>query len=76
MNVDVAAGVVATETRASRNRAIAMSAEPPMTILMPTSSPITHAAVPGKPAKMMAANTRSTIPLASIQPQRPVSSRR
>src|SRR5580693_6417125 len=57
-------------------RAIATSATPPKTILMPTSSPSAHAAVPGSPAKMMPARTRSMMPLISIHSQRPDSSRR
>jgi Phage integrase, N-terminal SAM-like domain len=44
-------------------------------ILMPTSSPIAQAAVPGRPAKMIVAKIRSMMPLASIQPHRPDSSR-
>ena len=55
--------------------AMAISAVPPNTILMPTSSPIAQAAVLGSPAKIIAPSTRSTTPLASIQPQRPDSSR-
>src|SRR3984893_12739447 len=55
--------------------AIAISAEPPNTILMPTSSPIAQAAVPGRPAKMIVAKIRSMMPLASIQPHRRDSSR-
>src|SRR4029077_7329945 len=52
-------------------RAIAISAEPPKIILMPTSNPSAQAAVPGNPAKMIVARTKSMIPLASIQTQRP-----
>src|ERR1700730_10121384 len=55
--------------------AIAISAEPPNNILMPTSSPSAQAAVPGRPAKMIVAKIRSMMPLASIQPHRPDSSR-
>ena len=40
---------------------------------MPTSSPIAQAAVPGRPIKIKVARMRSTMPLASIQPQRPES---
>ena len=53
--------------------AIAISAAPPNTILMPTRRPSAQTAVPGSPAKMMAARMRSMMPLTSIQPQRPVS---
>src|ERR1019366_10355858 len=55
--------------------AIAISAQPPNNILMPTSSPIAQAAVPGRPARMIAAKIKSMMPLASIQPHRPESSR-
>ena len=58
------------------HEAIAMRAEPPEnTILMPTRTPIAQAAVPGSPAKMTAARIRSTMPLASMKPQRPDNSR-
>jgi hypothetical protein len=39
--------------------AIAISAEPPNTTLMPTSSPIAQAAVPGRPVRMIVAKIRS-----------------
>ena len=52
-----------------------INAAPPNSILMPTRSPIAQAAVPGRPAMMTAASTRSTIPLASIRPHSPDSSR-
>src|SRR6202022_112688 len=55
--------------------AIAISAEPPNTILMPTSSPSAQAAVPGRPVRMIVAKIRSMMPLASIQPHCPDSSR-
>ena len=69
------AGAVEREPISRACRAIAISAEPPNTILMPTSSPIAQAAVPGRPARMIAAKIRSMMPLASIQPHRPDSSR-
>ncbi len=56
-------------------KAMAMSAEPPNTRLMPMSRPMAHAAVPGRPANMMPARNRSTTPLNNIAPQRPDSSR-
>ena len=40
-------------------------------MLIPTSNPSAHAAVPGNPAKMIAARMRSMMPLVSIQPHRP-----
>src|SRR5262249_7707787 len=43
-------------------------------MLMPTSSPSAHSAVPGSPPQMIAARMRSMMPLTSIQPQRPDSS--
>src|SRR5882762_7223921 len=57
-------------------KAIAMTAEPPKTKLIPTSRPIAQAAVPGSPENMKPAKMRSTMPLNSIIPQRPDSSRR
>src|ERR1039457_6879827 len=48
--------------------AMAISAAPPNTILMPTRSPIAQAAVLGRPPKIIAPSTRSTMPLTSIQP--------
>jgi hypothetical protein len=62
-------------TGAERRRTIAISAEPPNTMLMPTSSTIAQAAVPGRPVRMIVAKIRSMMPLASIQPHRPDSSR-
>ena len=56
--------------------AIATRAMPPKIILMPTSSPSAQAAVPGNPAKIMAASRRSMMPLISIHSQRPDNSRR
>jgi hypothetical protein len=55
--------------------AMAISAAPPNTILMPTRSPIAQAAVLGRPPKIIAPSTRSTMPLTSIQPHLPVNSR-
>src|SRR5262249_2414169 len=55
-------------------RAIAIIAEPPNSMLMPTSRPSAQAAVPGSPAQMMAARMRSMMPLISIQPHFPDSS--
>src|SRR4029077_12549970 len=57
-------------------KAIAMTAEPPKTKLIPTRRPIAQAAVPGSPENMKPARMRSTMPLNSIIPQRPDSSRR
>src|SRR6267154_458277 len=57
-------------------KAIAMTAVPPKTKLIPTSRPIAQAAVPGSPENMKPAKIRSTMPLNSIIPQRPDSSRR
>src|SRR5450631_4172348 len=54
---------------------MAISAEPPNIILMPTKSPIAQAAVLGRPARIITPSTRSMTPLASIQPQRPDNSR-
>src|SRR5262245_58191724 len=67
-----ACGVVVSGVRACR--AIAISAEPPNSMLMPTSSPSAQAAVPGSPIRIMPARMRSMMPLASIQPHRPDSS--
>ena len=50
--------------------AIAISEVPPNTMLIPTRSPIAHAALPGRSEKMMAARIRSMTPLAMIQPDR------
>jgi uncharacterized protein (UPF0332 family) len=47
------------------------TAHPDVSRLIPTSKPKAQMAVPGQPAMMMAANTRSAIPLISIQPQVP-----
>src|SRR5262245_11499409 len=55
-------------------KAMAIIAEPPNSMLMPTSNPSAQAAVPGKPPQMMAAKMRSMMPLISIQPHRPESS--
>src|SRR5260221_2421434 len=55
-------------------KAIATIAEPPMIMLMPTSNPSVHAAVPGSPVKIIAARIKSMMPLTSIQPHRPDSS--
>src|SRR5216684_1352919 len=57
-------------------KAIAMTAEPPRTKLIPTSRPIAQDAVPGSPENMKVAKIRSTMPLNSIIPQRPDNSRR
>ena len=54
---------------------MAISAEPPNNILIPTRSPIAQAAVLGRPANTSVANTKSTTPLTSIQPQLPDNSR-
>src|SRR4029079_2694951 len=43
--------------------AIAISAEPPKIILMPTNNPTAQAAEPGSPANTMAARMRSMMPL-------------
>src|SRR5664280_3194593 len=43
--------------------AMAISAAPPNTILMPTRSPIAQADVLGRPPKIIAPSTRSTMPL-------------
>src|SRR5215469_11461314 len=51
--------------------AMAIIADPPNNILIPTSKPSAQVADSGRPAKMMPARMRSTMPLASIQPQRP-----
>src|SRR5262249_22643137 len=67
-----------TETRAISFRAdsdIAIRAAPPKIMLMPTSRPSAQAAVLGSPAKIISASARSMMPLTSIQPHRPDSSR-
>src|SRR3569833_2859359 len=51
------------------------SEAPPNSMLMPTSTPSAHSAVPGRPAMMIAARTRSTPPLMSMKAQRPDNSR-
>src|SRR6202042_2817427 len=48
---------------------IAISDQPPKTILIPMRTPRAHSAVPGKPAKSKAAKIISINPLANIQPQ-------
>lgn len=48
-------------------RAMAMSAEPPNTMLMPTNSPMAQAAVPGSPRTM----TQANINAARIDPGKP-----
>jgi hypothetical protein len=50
---------------------MAISDQPPKSILMPMRRPKAHNAVPGNPANNIAANTISSAPLASIQPQEP-----
>src|SRR5262249_13594915 len=67
-----ARGVLAAAVRACK--AIAIIAAPPNSMLMPTSNPSAHSAVPGSPAQMMAARMRSIMPLTSIQPHCPESS--
>jgi hypothetical protein len=53
--------------------AMPIIAVPPNSRLMPTSRPRAQVAVSGSPANMIPARMRSTMPLASIQPQRPES---
>ena len=62
-----AAGAAASPRACS---AIAISDVPPNSMLMPTSSPSAHAAVPGSPVQIKAARMRSMMPLTSIQTQR------
>ena len=54
--------------------AIAIIEVPPNSMLVPTSEPNAHAAVPGSRHQIMKARIRSTIPLTSIQVQGPESS--
>src|SRR4029077_16731218 len=49
--------------------AMAIRDQPPKSILMPMRRPSAHRAVPGRPAKRIAPNPISTMPLASIQAQ-------
>ena len=55
------------------DNATIISEVPPNIMLIPTSRPIAQAAVPGKPAMMSAATTRSHSPLASSHPHAQVS---
>ena len=48
--------------------AIAISAAPPNTMLMPTRRPSAHTAVSGRPNKMMPARMMSMMPLAASRP--------
>ena len=70
-----AASNQADHTRLRACSAMAISAEPPKIMLMPSSRPSAQAAVPGSPAKIITASTRSTMPLTSIQPHWPDNSR-
>src|SRR5262245_6855317 len=49
--------------------------DPPTTILIPTSNPTAHTAVPGSPETTTAASTRSITPLNTIHSHRPESCR-
>src|SRR5262249_46713208 len=75
---DVAAAALKRKRYALRFAwiAIATSAAPPKIMLMPTSRPSAQAAVAGRPARIIAASTRSMMPLTSIHSQRPDSSLR
>src|SRR6516165_7498656 len=53
-----------------------MTAHPPKIRLMPSRSPSAQSAVPGSPISSSTPSPTSTMPLASIQPQRPESALR